>query len=49
MLSIDRRQSVREAEDTVKLAIELRDKYDGLVVGIDLSGDPKVRPFSKLV
>ena len=43
LLSIDRRQSVSEAEDTVELAIEYKDKYDGLVVGVDLSGDPKVR------
>ncbi|CAB4008894.1 adenosine deaminase isoform X1 [Paramuricea clavata] len=42
LLSIDRRQSVCEAEDTVELAIEYKDKYDGLVVGVDLSGDPKV-------
>jgi hypothetical protein len=43
LLSIDRRQSVSEAEDTVELAIEYKEKYNGLVVGVDLSGDPKVR------
>ncbi|XP_028407028.1 adenosine deaminase-like protein [Dendronephthya gigantea] len=42
LLSIDRRQSVGEAEDTVKLATEFKDKYNGLVVGVDLSGDPKI-------
>ena len=31
-----------EAEDTVDLAIEYKEKYNGLVVGVDLSGDPKV-------
>ena len=41
-MSIDRRQSVSEAEDTVDLAIEYKDKCDGLVVGVDLSGDYKV-------
>ena len=42
LLSIDRRQSVSEAEDTVDLAIEYKNKYGGLVVGVDLSGDYKV-------
>ena len=47
LLSIDRRQSVSEAEDTVELAIEYKDKYDGLVVGVDLSGDPKVSKINQ--
>lgn len=45
LLSIDRRQSVSEAYDTLKLAHSystLSDGVQGRVVGIDLSGDPKV-------
>ena len=42
LLSIDRRQSIKEAENTIDLAIEYREKFKGLVVGIDLSGDPNV-------
>ena len=42
LLSIDRRQSISEAEDTVDLAIEYKENYNGLVVGVDLSGDPKI-------
>lgn len=35
--SIDRRDSLEHAEQTVSLAIEYQDKT-GLVVGVDLSG-----------
>ncbi|XP_065189392.1 adenosine deaminase-like protein [Sycon ciliatum] len=41
ILSIDRRQSVAEAMDTVLLA-QRHMQQSGLVLGIDLSGDPKV-------
>ena len=30
---------MNEAENTVDLAIEYKNKYDGFVVGVDLSGD----------
>ena len=47
LLSIDRRQSVEEAMDTVHLAVEYSSHVSSerytRVVGIDLSGDPKVR------
>ena len=47
LLSIDRRQSVEEAMDTVHLAVEysshVSSEHYTRVVGIDLSGDPKVR------
>lgn len=41
LLSIDRRQSVEEARDTVELAHRYQQRSH-LVVGVDLSGDPKV-------
>ncbi|XP_062517433.1 adenosine deaminase-like protein [Corticium candelabrum] len=40
LLSIDRRQSLEEALDTVEMTAEYQQKGDGVVVGIDLSGDP---------
>lgn len=44
LLSIDRRQSINEAYDTISLATEYHNtpNSQGRVVGIDLSGDPKV-------
>ena len=52
LLSIDRRQSVAEAMDTVQLAVEysnrVSSKHHSRVVGIDLSGDPKVCIVSSL-
>lgn len=47
LLSIDRRQSINEAYDTISLATEYHNtaSSQGRVVGIDLSGDPKVMYF----
>uniref|UniRef100_A0A0B7APX1 Adenosine deaminase domain-containing protein n=2 Tax=Arion vulgaris TaxID=1028688 RepID=A0A0B7APX1_9EUPU len=42
LVSIDRRQGVKVAEIAVDLAEKLMKETDGLVVGIDFSGDPKV-------
>ena len=44
LLSIDRRQSVEEARDTLKMALEYSRAQEpqGRVVGMDLSGDPRV-------
>ncbi|XP_011409237.2 PREDICTED: adenosine deaminase-like protein [Amphimedon queenslandica] len=45
LLSIDRRQNITEAYDTIKLAMEHRNTGgagQASVVGIDLSGDPMV-------
>lgn len=46
LLSIDRRQSVAEASDTVQLAVDysrnISSGHHAKVVGIDLSGDPQV-------
>ncbi len=43
ILAIDRRTTLEDAMDTVKLAENLKLETDGLVVGLDLSGDPNVR------
>ena len=45
LLSIDRRQSISEAQDTVHLAAQYSSapsRHHARVVGIDLSGDPNV-------
>lgn len=42
ILAIDRRQSLEVAMETVQLAVKYREKSNGVVVGIDLSGDPNV-------
>lgn len=41
-MAIDRRNGTEVAMETVKLAEEFMLSSDGLVVGIDLSGDPTV-------
>ncbi|CAH2052460.1 unnamed protein product [Thlaspi arvense] len=40
LLSIDRRETTESAMETVKLALEMRN--EGVVVGIDVSGNPLV-------
>ncbi|CAH2071650.1 unnamed protein product [Thlaspi arvense] len=44
LLSIDRRETTESAMETVKLALEMRNV--GVVVGIDLSGNPLVGEWS---
>lgn len=44
-MAIDRRNGTEVAMETVKLAEEFMLSSDGLVVGLDLSGDPMVRSF----
>ena len=39
ILAIDRRQSVCDMKDTVELAFEYQTSTEGIVVGVDLSGD----------
>uniref|UniRef100_A0A0M3IQ66 A_deaminase domain-containing protein n=1 Tax=Ascaris lumbricoides TaxID=6252 RepID=A0A0M3IQ66_ASCLU len=41
ILSIDRRHSYEEAEEIVAIALEIGCKPNSVVVGIELSGDPK--------
>lgn len=42
LVAIDRRNGPEVAMETVKLAEEFMLSSDGLVVGLDLSGDPTV-------
>ena len=42
IMAINRKHGRDEALDTVKMAIQLKTKANGIIVGIDLSGDPKV-------
>ncbi|XP_072021995.1 N6-Methyl-AMP deaminase-like isoform X4 [Amphiura filiformis] len=42
ILAIDRRNSLEAAAETIQLAEEYRAKSGGIVVGVDLSGDPMV-------
>lgn len=42
LVAIDRRNGAEVAMETVKLAEEYMLSSDGLVVGLDLSGDPTV-------
>lgn len=42
-MSINRKHGAEEAMDNVQLAMKYKEKTAGLVVGVDLSGDPLVR------
>lgn len=48
LVAIDRRNGAEVAMETVKLAEEFMLSSDGLVVGLDLSGDPTVSLFTGL-
>ena len=41
-MAINRKLGADDALDTVQLALQYKAKANGLLVGIDLSGDPKV-------
>ncbi|KAL4227779.1 hypothetical protein ACF0H5_013215 [Mactra antiquata] len=41
ILAIDRRHTLDVALETVQMAVKYREKSNGVIVGIDLSGDPK--------
>lgn len=49
ILAIDRRNGVEVAMETVNLAAKYRESSGGKVVGIDLSGDPKVHKLPKIL
>jgi len=42
LISIDRRGSVADAEEALKLCVEMHGKYPSVVVGLDFSGDARV-------
>lgn len=48
LVAIDRRNGAEVAMETVKLAEEFMLSSDGLVVGLDLSGDPTVSLLTSL-
>jgi len=45
LLAVDRRMSVADVDETLKLAASYASQSDGVVVGLDLSGDPTVCMF----
>uniref|UniRef100_A0A0A1X993 Adenosine deaminase-like protein n=1 Tax=Zeugodacus cucurbitae TaxID=28588 RepID=A0A0A1X993_ZEUCU len=49
LLSIDRGQSVAEAEETVDIALQLQDRHKDLISGIDFSGNPKLGNFAHFI
>ncbi|CAL1537612.1 unnamed protein product [Lymnaea stagnalis] len=49
LVSIDRRHGTNIAEITIELAEKLMQEEEGLVIGIDVSGDPKVGDATDLI
>nr|CAD7206868.1 unnamed protein product [Timema douglasi] len=45
LVSIDRRQGQKEAEDILDLVVKVNQMYPDIVVGLDLSGDPSQGDF----
>nr|CAD7269007.1 unnamed protein product [Timema shepardi] len=45
LVSIDRRQGQKEAEETLDLVFKVNKMHPDIVVGLDLSGDPSQRDF----
>lgn len=43
MVSINRKEGYKSAEENVDLAIQFMKQFPQYVVGVDLSGDPKVK------
>ncbi|XP_074651028.1 N6-Methyl-AMP deaminase-like [Tubulanus polymorphus] len=49
ILAIDRRNDIQVALDTVNLAAEFKQLSQGIVVGVDMSGDPSVGDARSLI
>ena len=49
LVSIDRGQSMEAAEEAVDLAVEFRQLYPGVIVGVDVSGNPTKNDIAALV
>ncbi|XP_039948319.1 adenosine deaminase-like protein [Bactrocera tryoni] len=49
LLSIDRSKSVAEAEETVNIALQLKNTYKDIISGIDFSGNPKLGNFMHFI
>ena len=48
LLAVDRRVSVSEAEEVITMAASLMEETKGIVMGVDLSGDPSVSSLEYL-
>ena len=48
-MAINRRLGVDDAMDTVQLALQFKSKSNGIIVGVDLSGDPRVSSASEIL
>nr|CAH7766487.1 unnamed protein product [Callosobruchus chinensis] len=46
ILSIDRRHSIEESQDTLNVILKMKSKYPDVIVGIDLSGNPHEGEFN---
>ncbi|CAD6996174.1 adenosine deaminase-like protein isoform X2 [Ceratitis capitata] len=46
LISIDRSQSVAEAEETINIIPKFRSRYNNIIAGIDFSGNPNKGNFS---
>lgn len=44
--SIDRSHSIESAKESLNVILQLKEIYGSLIVGIDLSGDPKINNFN---
>lgn len=49
LISIDRKNGEDESLETVNLATTIRTKYPDIMVGIDISGDPRLGDASWIV
>ncbi|XP_017486148.1 PREDICTED: adenosine deaminase-like protein [Rhagoletis zephyria] len=47
--SIDRSKDFAEAEDTINIILQLRNKYEDIITGIDVSGNPNIGEFEQFI
>jgi hypothetical protein len=48
VVSIDRTLGIEEAKDTLALCVEAQKENPGMIVGLELSGDPRAGSFDDL-
>ncbi len=49
LISVDRKNGEEESLETVKLTTNIQTKYPDIVVGVDISGDPRLGDTSWIV